>query len=152
MEDSFLDLLGASLIPVLRTDIATSTSCNVHLGLIAVVTMGALPNKLAVLIVGDFNLTVEATYLTVVALGVELRVHNVIVDELHYTENCLNVVLHIGNFNVGDSTTGRELLELRLKGKLCKSVDRLGNVYVIRVGDIVSVGNTLYDAKERAFE
>ena len=111
MEDSFLDLLGAPLIPVLRTDIAASTSCTVHLGLIAVVTVGALPNELAVLIVGDLDLTVEATYLTVVALGVELRVHDVVVDELHYTENCLNVVLHIGNLDVGDSATGRELLD-----------------------------------------
>ena len=147
MEDSFLDLLGASLIPILRTDITASTSCNVHLGLVTVVAVGTFPNELAVLVFGDLYLSVISADLTVVALGVELRVHNVVVDELHYTENCLNIVLHIGNLNVRDSATGRELLELSLKSKLGKSIDLLGNVNVIRVGNIVSVGNTLYDAK-----
>ena len=147
MEYSFLDLLGTSLIPVLGTDVAAGTSCNVHLGLIAVVTVGALPNELAVLVVGDLDLTVEAAHLTVVALGVELGVHDVVVDELHYTENSLDVVLHIGNLDVGDSAAGRKLLELSLESELSKCIDGLGNVNVIRVGDIVSVGNALYYAE-----
>ena len=135
--------MGASLIPILRTDIAAGTSCNVHLSLIAVVTVGTLPNELAVLIIDNFDLSVISAYLAVVALGIKLGVHNVVIDELHYAENCVDIVLHIRNLYIRDRAAGRELLELSLKRKLCKSVDRLGNVYVVRVCYIVSVGNTL---------
>ena len=147
MKDSVLYLLGSALIPVLSTDVSAGAASNVHLGLVAVLAVGAFPNVLAVLVRDDFYLSVVAAYLAVVALGIELCVHYVIINKFHNAENCIKVVLHIGNFNVGDCATGRESLELRLKRKLLKRVDRLGNVNVIRVGDIVSVGYALYDAK-----
>ena len=36
MQDAFLDFLRSALIPILRTDIAAGTSCDVHLCLIGV--------------------------------------------------------------------------------------------------------------------
>ena len=57
VKNSFLNFLSSTLIPVLSTDITTGTSCNVHLGLVTVVTVGALPNELAVVVLGDFYLS-----------------------------------------------------------------------------------------------
>ena len=48
MQNSFLDLLGSALIPVLSTDIAAGTSCNVHLALVAIAAIRAFPNELTV--------------------------------------------------------------------------------------------------------
>ena len=141
VEDAILDLLSPSLVPVLGTDVTAGSSGDVHFCLIAVFAVGAFPDELAVL-VGYLDLTVKAAYLTVVALGVELCVHYVIVDELHYSENCIEVVLHIGNLNVGDSTARRESLELSLELQLRERVYLLGNVYVVGVGDVVSVAYT----------
>ena len=146
MKHSVLDLLGSTLIPVLGADVAAGSARYVHLGLVAVVAVGAFPNELSV-VLADNDLSVVAAYLAIVALGIKLCVHNVIVDKLHNAKNCVKVVLHIGNFNVGDSASGGESLELRLKGELIKRVDRLGYVYVLGVCDIVSVGNALNYAK-----
>ena len=57
-----------------------------------------------------------AADLTVVALGIELGVHNVVVDD-------------------------------SLERKLCERIDRLGNVYVVGVGDVIFIGNTLNDTE-----
>ena len=88
-----------------------------------------------------------AADLTVVALGVELSVHNVLIDKLHYSEYGVDIVLHVGNLYVRDRATGRKLLELRLERKLCERIDRLGNVYVVGVGDVIFIGNTLNDTE-----
>ena len=147
MKDALLDFLGPTLIPILRSDITTGTAGNVHFRLVAVVAGGTFPDELAVGIFSYFYFTVVAAYLTEVALGVQLCVHYVVVDELEHAENCLEIVLHIGHFYVGDSTAGRELLELRLKLQLRERVNGLGNVYVVRIRNIISVGNTLYDTE-----
>ena len=48
----------------------------------------------------NLDFPIETAYLTVVALGVEFGIHDVIVDKLHYTNNSLQVVLHVGNLYV----------------------------------------------------
>ena len=58
MENSLLDLLGTSLIPELGSDISTGTSCNVHLVLVSVAAVRALPYQLAVCICNDLDLSV----------------------------------------------------------------------------------------------
>ena len=66
MENSLLDLLGTSLIPELSSDISTGTSCNVHLILVTVATVRALPDKLTVCIGNNLDLSVISAALAVV--------------------------------------------------------------------------------------
>jgi hypothetical protein len=54
-----LDLLGSALVPILRADVAAGSSCNVHLELVTVAALGALPNQLTV-IIGNADLTIKA--------------------------------------------------------------------------------------------
>ena len=147
MKHSLLNLLSSALVPILCADIATGTSCNVHLCLIAIAAMRTFPNELAVIVIRDLDLTVKAANLAIVALGIELGVHNVVVDEFHNSEHSVDIVLHIGNLDVRDCAAGRELLELSLERKLCERIDRLGNVYVVGVGDVIFIGNTLNDTE-----
>ena len=96
---SFLYLLSTSLIPELRSDISAGAACNVHLILIPVMTLRALPDKLAV-IRYYLYFSVIAAYLTIVTLCVELCVHDVVVDKFHYLNHCVKVVLHVRNLNI----------------------------------------------------
>ena len=82
MQHAVLDLGGAALVPELGADVAAGAAGNVQLVLVAVVALGALPNQLAVLL-HDLDLAVVAADLTVIALGVQLGVHDVLVDKLH---------------------------------------------------------------------
>ena len=141
MKHSFLNFLSSALIPILRANVFAGTSCDVHLGLITVAAMGTFPHELAVGIIRYLDLTVKTADLAIVALGIELGVHNVVVDEFHNSEHSVDIVLHIGHLDVRDCAAGRALLELSLEGKLCKSVNGLGNVHVIGISDIVSVGS-----------
>ena len=114
MQDSVFYLACPTLVPILRSDISAGSSCHVHTRLVAVVTVGAFPEELAAILHNE-DLSVKATLLAIVALGVQLGIHNMIVDVTHYVKNGLNVVLHIGNLNVGDRASGGECLELCLK-------------------------------------
>ena len=147
MKHSFLNFLSSALIPILRANVSAGTSCDVHLGLITVAAMGTFPHELAVGIIRYLDLAVKTADLAIVALGIELGVHNVVVDEFHNSEHSVDIVLHIGNLDVRDCAAGRELLELSLERKLCERVDRLGNVYVVGVGDVIFIGNTLNDTE-----
>ena len=111
MQNSVLYFAGSALVPILRADISAGASCHVHFRLIAVVTVGTFPHQLA-LILYHGNLSVKATGLTVVALCIQLGIHDVIVNITHYVKHRRDVVLHIGYFDIGDSTAGRQLLEL----------------------------------------
>ena len=78
MQNAGGDLLGLTDVPEVLTEITAGTAGNVHLRVILVTASGTLP--LAVLVYGD--LTVESALVTVVTLGVELGVLNVIVNKL----------------------------------------------------------------------
>ena len=143
MKNSVLDLLRSSLIPILRSDITAGTARDVHPRLIAVLAIRAFPNKLSVLILRDLYLTVITANLAIIALCIQLGIHNIVVDELHNAEHRIDIVLHIRHLNVGDRASGGERLELRLEGKLVECVHRLCHVNVIGIGDIRSVGHAL---------
>ena len=106
MKYSFLDLLGPALVPELCSDVSACSAGYVHLVLIAVSAVGAFPDELAVLVVYDLDLSVVSAYLAVIALGVELCVHDVIVDVLHYRNDCLDIVLKVGHLDIADSAAG----------------------------------------------
>ena len=64
VKNSLFDLLSSSLIPELCSNVSASTSCNVHLGLIAVSAVRALPDKLAICVCHNLDLSVIAAALT----------------------------------------------------------------------------------------
>jgi len=117
MQNSVFYLACSALIPILCADVTAGPASYVHGGLVAVVTVGALPKELSALL-NHLDLTVPAADLTVVALGVELCVHYVVVDEAHNVKHGGNVGLHIGNLDVRDRSARGERLEFRLKSKL----------------------------------
>ena len=143
MQHSFFNFLRSALVPVLRADISARAAGNVHFGLIAATAFRTFPDKFAVFIGDDFNFTVVAAILAIVAFGVEFGVHNVVVNVLDNTNNRGDIVLHIRHFYVTYRAAGAQLLEFRFEFKLAERIDRLGNVHVITVGYIVFIGNPL---------
>ena len=107
----------------------------------------ALPDQLTGLILDDLDLAIVTTTLTVIALRVQLRIHDIVIDELHHGQNSRNVVLHVRNLNVADCATRRQLLELGLELQLAECIDLLGHMNMVAVRDVVLVGNALDDAK-----
>ena len=146
MKHPLLDLLSASLVPELRADVAASPSRDIHLILIAVAAVGALPEELAALL-NDRDLAVVAAYLAVVALCVELCVHDVVVNKPHDLQNSREVILHIGHLNVADRAAGRQSLELGLELELVERADVFGHMNMVAVCDVVAVGNALDDTE-----
>ena len=116
MQYAIFDLLSTTLIPVLSTDVATGTTSYIHSILIVVAAVGAFPDQLAVLIGNDLNLAVKTTLLAVITLGIQLSVHDIVVNVAQQSQHRRDIVLHIRHFHVADSTTGRQSLELRLDG------------------------------------
>ena len=82
VQDALLDFLRSALVPILRSDVAASSASHVHRGLVAVLAVGAFPNKLSVLVGDDLDLAGVAALLAAVALCVKLGVHDVLVDVL----------------------------------------------------------------------
>ena len=146
MQHSVLDLGGSALVPELGADVAAGAAGDVQLVLVAVVALGAFPDQLAVLR-HDLDLTVVAADLAVVTLGVQLGVHDVLVDELHDLDNGLEVVLHVGHLHIADGTARGELLEVALELQLREGVDLLGHVDMVGVRDIIAVRDARHKPK-----
>ena len=104
MKYSVLYFLGTSLIPELCSDISAGTSCHKEGVLVAVATVRTLPDQFAVIVCNYLDLSVLAALFTVVALGVELGVENVVVYESHNFQNCINIVLKVRHLNVDYGT------------------------------------------------
>ena len=147
MKYALFDLLGAALVPELRADVPAGTAGDIELRLVGVAALRALPDKLSARVLDDFDLAVEPALLAVVALRVELGVHDVVVDVAHDRENRRQVVLHVRNLDIRNRAARRELLELRLGRELGECVDRLGDVDMVRVRDVIAVGDALDDAE-----
>ena len=90
MKNSVLNLLRSALIPELRTDIAAGTARNIHFVLVAVMAVGALPNEFPVLF-DNLDFAVVAANLAIVALSVQLSIHDVVIDKLDYLKHGLGV-------------------------------------------------------------
>ena len=146
MQHPILDLLCPALVPELGADITAGAAGNVQLVLVTVAALGALPHQLAV-IFNDLDLSVVAAALAVIGLGVQLGVHDVIIDELQHAYHGLQIVLHVGHFHIADGTARGQLLELALKLELGEGINVLRNMDVVTVGDIVLIGDTGHDAE-----
>ena len=146
MQHSVLDLGGSALVPELGADVAAGAAGDVQLVLVAIVALGAFPDQLAVL-GHDLDLAVVAADLAVVTLGVQLGVHDVLVDELHDLDNGLEVVLHVGHLHIADGTARGELLEVALELQFREGVDLLGHVDVVGVRDIIAVRDARHKPK-----
>ena len=147
MKNSVLNLLRSALVPVLRTDVAASTTGNVHLRLVTVFTMRTLPNEFAFFVLLYKNFPVVTADLAIVALGVKLGIHDVVVNKLHERKHRRDIVLHVGYFYVGNCAARGKLLEFALKFELGKGVDFFRNVYVVAVGDIALIRYPFDDAE-----
>ena len=79
MQYPFPDLLCSPLIPELRSNIAACPPRHIHFILIGTAAVWALPDQLAVSIVNNIDLSVIAAFLTVIALGIQLRIHDIII-------------------------------------------------------------------------
>lgn len=146
VQDAVSDFLRPALIPELCTDVAASPACHVYLVLIAVSAFWAFPDEFA-LVLHVFDLSIEAAHLAVIALGVELGVHDMVVDELNHGDYRWYVVLHIGDLYVTYGSTGRKGLEFRLELQLCESVDRFPDVHMVGVGDVIVIAYVFDDAE-----
>ena len=142
MKYSLFDFLGAALVPVLCANVAACSAGYVHCGLVFVAAVRTLPDELVVAVGYDLDFACVTTFLAAVTLGVELGVHDVLVDVFEKCHDGRNVVFHVWNLNIAYGTARRKLLELALKAKLGKGVHLLGNVNVIAVRDVVFVRNT----------
>ena len=146
MQHTILDFGGAALVPELGTDVAAGAAGNVQLALVAVMAVRAFPHQLAV-IFHNLDFTVIAAHLAVVALGVQLGVHDVIIDELHHFDDSFQVILHIGHFHIADGAARRQALEFALELQLGERIDLFGYMHMVAVGDIVAVRNARHNAK-----
>ncbi len=146
MQDAVFDFLRAALVPELRSNVAAGAAGDVQLVLVAVAAIRAFPYELAI-VLDDLDLAVVAAFLAVVGLGVQLGVHDVVIDVLHHAQDCLQVVLHVGNFDVADGAAGGQALELAFEVQLLEGVDFLGNMHVVAVGDVTLVGDVLDHAE-----
>ena len=111
MKHSVFDLLCTSLIPELSTDISAGSSCNKKLILVTVAAVRAFPDQLAGIIGNDLDLTIVSTVFAVVTLGIQLSIHDVLIDKLHHRQNSWNVGLQIWYFHITDGSARRKLLE-----------------------------------------
>ena len=138
MQHSVVNLLSASLIPILAADISAGAAYHIHGTLITVMAAGALPDKL-VIILYDPDFIGEAALLAVIASGIHFRVHDVIIDITDHGDDGRDVVLHIRDFHIADCSTLGERLKIRLKGQLGEGIDLFRDTNVIAVGDIVFI-------------
>ena len=147
MQNSLLDLLRSSLIPELCSDISAGTSCNIQCILVAVSAMRTLPYELSFLICYDLNLSVISTFLTVITLCIEFRIHNVVINETDDLKYGCNVVFHVRNFYIADCSTGRKCLELRFKLQFRECINLFSDKYMIAVCNITLICNSRNNAK-----
>ena len=99
------------------------------------------------LVLVDLNLPIISADFAVIALGVELRIHDVLIDELHNREHRRNVILQVRHLHIADCAARGELLELRLELQLAERVDLLPDIHMVAVGDVVVIRDILDDAK-----
>jgi hypothetical protein len=107
MENTIPDFLGAPLIPELGANISTGSAGYIHLILISVPAAGAFPNQLALIILDDADLSIIAAALTIIALGIQLGIHNIIIDMTKQSHHSRNIILHIRHLYITDSAAGR---------------------------------------------
>jgi hypothetical protein len=139
---SIFNLSSSSLIKILGSDVATSSSSDIHLRLISVATVRTLPDKLTRLIFYDHDLTIPAALLTVVRLDIEFSIHNVIVDILDYSKSCFDVIIEISTFYITNCTARGKSLELTFYSKFLERIYFFCYMNMIAVSYIVLICNS----------
>lgn len=132
-----LNLLRFTDVPELLAQVPTGPANDIHLPVVLIVANGALPLAFIV----DDDLSVKSTHLAVIALGVELSVLDVVVDELDNGLQGFQVLGHIGNLGIGDASAAGDGLELILKTQLGEGVNVLPHINVVAVGVVAFVGH-----------
>ena len=135
------NFLGFPDVPPLFAQVAAGPPHDSHPVPVPVVALGALPGGIAILIRHNLDLAVEAALVAVVALRVELRIHDVVVDELHHAFDGFDVVAQVRDLHVGDLSAAGDRLELGLKLQLVKGVNMLTHIDMIAVRVVTLIRN-----------
>ena len=151
MQYAVFDFLGTALIPELGADVAAGSSGDAHFVLVAIAAVRAFPDELAVFVFDDLDLSIIAADHAVVALGIQLCVHDIFIDVLHDGENGRDIRLHVRDFDVGDRAARGELLEIGFKFQLVEGIDLLCDVDMVAVGDVVLICDA-FDEPEALLE
>ena len=114
MQYAVSDFRRAALIPILAAKVSTSSTADLHFGLIAVVAVGAFPEKLSVFF-DDFDFVVPAADFAIVRFSIHFGIHDSFMDILDEFNDDFKVMLEVGNFDVADSAAGGEGLKFRFK-------------------------------------
>lgn len=115
MQDSLLDLLRPALVPEIGADVAAGASGHIHLVLLSVAAIRALPYQFPVIVVHDLYFSRVSTDLAVIALRIQLRIHDIFVDKLHHGQNRIYIVAHVRHLHIGDRPSRRKLLKIGFK-------------------------------------
>lgn len=117
MKNSCLDLLGLAGIPEVLSQIAAGPSGDIHLRMILVMTLGTFPLHVII----DHDLTIIATYLTVIGFGIELSVLDIVIDEADHFLDGFHIIGQVRDFYIRDSASQRFILEFTLDLKFCNA-------------------------------
>ena len=139
-----------SLIPILAAKVSTSSTADLHFGLITVVAVRAFPDKLSVFL-DDFDFVVPSADFAEVRLGVHFGIHDSLMDILDDFNDDFKVMFEVRNFDVADSAAGGEGLEFGFKFELGESVNFFADVDVVAVGYIIMV-TYVFDFAEVSLE
>ena len=148
MQYPLCNLLRPALIEKVSAQVSADPSADVHALLIPIAAIRALPQELSILF-HDLDFPVISAHLTLVRFRVQLRIHDVVVDEPHDRQHRRDVFLHVGDFYVTDRASGRKSLKLRLKCKLLESINGLRHMNVVAVGDVVLIRHGSHPQRER---
>lgn len=118
---AFLDFTGTAWFQNWSADVSAGTTGNVHLGLIGIAAVRALPNQLVAFVLNDFDFAGIAAFTAVVGFGVELGIHDVVINMLDERHNRLQVVLHVRYFDVGDGSARDSFWNCASKVSLSKA-------------------------------
>ena len=93
MQYPILYLLCSPLIPELLSDITAGSSCLGKLFLIRISAVWATPLELSVTVFDNLDLSVKAAGTAVIGLGIQLRIHDVLIDKLHEAQYRRNIAV-----------------------------------------------------------
>ena len=100
-------------------------------------TLGTFPLHVII----DHDLTIIATYLTVIGFGIELSVLDIVIDEADHFLDGFHIIGQVRHFHIRDSSAQRLILELTLNLKFCKCVDFLTYIHMIRICIVSFIGD-----------
>ena len=137
------DFLGLAHIPEILAQITAGAANNRHLGMVLIMANRAFP----LIVFVDDNLTIKAAHMAIIGFSIEFSVLDIVVDKLYNLLQGLGVMTHIGNFHIGNSAAGGNLLELAFKFKLAEGIDFFAHIHMVGIGVVALVGYILNGAE-----